>query len=149
VPPLVKYVALYVPDLERAESLYSRAFAMELLFRESEREGEWWTLRAETGWGDVRAAGVEVHMVALRRDDLVLALFAGAPARGSVHEICLGLEADEVDGLGSNLDEAVTILERSPGFVRFEDPFGFRWVVQDPGASFRSSGAIAGRWLDV
>jgi len=48
-----------------------------------------------------------------------------------------------------NLAEAVTILERSPGFVRFEDPFGFRWVLQDPGASFRSSGDIGGRWLDV
>jgi catechol 2,3-dioxygenase-like lactoylglutathione lyase family enzyme len=149
VPPLVKYLALYVPDLERAEAFYTRAFAMEILFRESERDGEWWTLPAEKGWSEARAAGVEVHMVALRRDDLVLALFTGAPARGSVHEICLGLAVDEVDRLGLNVDEAVTVPERSPGFVRFDDPFGFRWVLQDPGASFRSSGDIAGRWLDV
>ena len=149
MPPLVRYLALYVPDLERAESFYARAFGMEILFRESEHDGEWWALRAETGWSEARAAGIEVHMVALRRDELVLALFSGAPARGSVHEICLGLAADEVDGLVSSLDETVTILERSPGFVRFEDPFGFRWVLQNPGASFRSSGEIAGRWLDV
>ena len=149
MPPLLKYLALYVPDLERAEAFYARAFAMETLFRESKRDGQWWTLRAETGWSEAGVAGVEVHMVALRRDDLVLALFSGAPLRGSVREICLGLAADEVDGLGPNLAEAVTILERRPGFVRFEDPFGFRWVLQDPGASFRSSGDIGGRWLDV
>jgi catechol 2,3-dioxygenase-like lactoylglutathione lyase family enzyme len=148
VPPLVKYVALYVPDLERAEAFYTRAFAMEFLFRESERDGEWWTLPAGKGWSEARAAGVEVHMVALRRDELVLALFAGAPARGSVHEISFGFAVDVVDRLGSNVD-GVTILERSHGFVRFDDPFGFRWVAQDPGASFRSSGDIAGRWLDV
>ena len=122
---------------------------MEILFRETERDGEWWTLPAETGWSEARVGGVEVHMVVLRRDDLVLALFHGAPARGSVHEICLGLAVDEVDGLVPTPDDAVTIVERSPGFVRFDDPFGFRWVVQDPRASFRSSGEIARRWLDV
>jgi catechol 2,3-dioxygenase-like lactoylglutathione lyase family enzyme len=36
----------------------------------------------------------------------------------------------------------------SPLGLRFEDPFGFAWVVREPATAFRSSGEIAGRWLD-
>jgi hypothetical protein len=35
----------------------------------------------DKGWEDVRAAGIELRMLALRRDALVLALFPGAPSR--------------------------------------------------------------------
>ena len=53
-----KYVALYVPDLRAAESFYHEAFAMDLLFRESEREdGTWHTLRANLDWDDFDAHG--------------------------------------------------------------------------------------------
>jgi hypothetical protein len=41
------------------------------------------------------------------------------------------------------------VAEQGDGFLRFEDPFGFRCVLQRPDAEFRSSGQIAGRWLDV
>jgi catechol 2,3-dioxygenase-like lactoylglutathione lyase family enzyme len=144
-----KYIALHVPDLRSAEHFYRRAFGMEVQFREAERDGVWWTLSADTGWEAANAAGVEPGMVALRRDDLVLALFLGTPRLGTVYEICLGLPSDEVEGLVSRVADDVSILEREDGFVRFEDPFGFRWVLQEHGAAFRSSGEIAGRWLDV
>jgi catechol 2,3-dioxygenase-like lactoylglutathione lyase family enzyme len=144
-----KYVALYVPDLRSAEDFYRDAFGVELLFREAERDDEWWALPASIGWDEALAAGVEIDMVALRRDDLVLALFRGAPSLGTVHEVSLGYDAHEIDGLSERAPDGLAIIEQRDGFLRFEDPFGFRWVLQRPDAEFRSSGQIAGRWLDV
>jgi catechol 2,3-dioxygenase-like lactoylglutathione lyase family enzyme len=144
-----KYLALYVPDLQAAEDFYRRVFGVEVLFRETEREGEWWTLPAETAWDEAVAAGIEVGMVALRREGFVLALFPGTPQRGAVHEVSIGLGADEIDSLRAHPPDGLHLLEQSNRFMRFEDPFGFRWVLQPPDAEFRSSGAIANRWLDV
>jgi catechol 2,3-dioxygenase-like lactoylglutathione lyase family enzyme len=144
-----KYVALYVPELRAAEGFYRSAFGVELLFRESEGEGQWWTLPAACEWDDALAAGVEVHMVALRRDDLVLALFRGTPEPGTVHEMSIALDPAEIDRLRGRPPDGLEILEHDDGFLRFQDPFGFRWVLQRPDAEFRSSGQIAGRWLDV
>ena len=144
-----KYVALYVPDLRAAEAFYRRAFGVELLFRETESEGQWWALPAERGWDDAAAAGVEIDMVAVRRDDLVLALFRGAPTPGAIHEVSIGLDPEEIDRLTRQAPDGLEIVEHRDGFLRFDDPFGFRWVLQRPDAEFRSSGQIAGRWLDV
>jgi catechol 2,3-dioxygenase-like lactoylglutathione lyase family enzyme len=144
-----KYLALHVPDLQAAEDFYRRIFGVEVLFRETEREGKWWTLPAATAWDEVVAAGIEVGMVALRRESFVLALFPGTPQRGTVYEMSIGLGADEIDSLRAHPPDGLHLLEHSNGFMRFEDPFGFRWVLQLPDAEFRSSGEIAGRWLDV
>jgi catechol 2,3-dioxygenase-like lactoylglutathione lyase family enzyme len=144
-----KYVAFYVPELRAAEGFYRSAFGVELLFRESESEGQWWTLPAACEWDDALAAGVEIHMVALGRDDLVLALFRGAPEPGTVHEMSIALDPAEIDRLRDRPPAGLEILEHDDGFLRFQDPFGFRWVLQRPDAEFRSSGQIAGRWLDV
>jgi catechol 2,3-dioxygenase-like lactoylglutathione lyase family enzyme len=144
-----KYLALYVPDLQAAEELYRRVFGVEVLFRETERDGEWRTLPAATTWDEAVAAGIEVGMVALGRESFVLALFPGTPQRGAVYEVSIGLGADEIDSLRAHPPDGVHLLEHSNGFMRFEDSFGFRWVLQLPDAEFRSSGEIAGRWLDV
>jgi catechol 2,3-dioxygenase-like lactoylglutathione lyase family enzyme len=144
-----KYVALYVSDLRAAEDFYRDALGVELLFRETEREGQWWALPTDRGWDDAVAAGVEIHMVALRREELVLALFRGAPSSGTVHEVSIGLDPHEIDGLTERRPEGMEVVEQADGFLRFDDPFGFRWVLQRPDAEFRSSGQIAGRWLDV
>jgi catechol 2,3-dioxygenase-like lactoylglutathione lyase family enzyme len=144
-----KYLALYVPDLRAAEDFYRRVFGVDVLFRETEREGEWWTLPAATAWDEAVAAGIEVGMVALRRESFVLALFPGRPQRGAVYEVSIGLGADEIDGLRAHPPDGLHLLEHSNRFMRFDDPFGFRWVLQPSDAEFRSSGEIAGRWLDV
>jgi catechol 2,3-dioxygenase-like lactoylglutathione lyase family enzyme len=149
VPLACKYIALHVPDLRSAEDFYRGVFGVELLFRETERDGTWWTLPAARGWDDAVAAGVEICMVALGRDDFVLALLAGAPRPGAVYEVSLGLAPDEVDSLRERAPDGLDLLESADGFMRFEDPFGFRWVLQHPDAEFRSSGQIAGRWLDL
>ena len=149
MPLVCRYLALCVPELRPAEAFYCSALGMDVLFRETERSGEWWTLPADQGWEEAGAAGVEVGMVALRRDELVLALFPGAPGPGTVHEICLGLEPEDVDRLRGRLPAAAEVVEQRHGFVRFVDPFGFRWVVQDLRLAFRSSGEIAGRRLEL
>jgi catechol 2,3-dioxygenase-like lactoylglutathione lyase family enzyme len=138
-----------VPDLRAAEAFYRRALGVDVLFRETEREGDWWSLPAERGWDDAAAAGVEIEMVALRRDDFVLALFRGAPTPGTLYEVSIGLDPEEIERLTRQPPNGLDIVEHRDGFLRFDDPFGFRWVLQRPDAEFRSSGQIAGRWLDV
>ena len=142
-----RYVALYVPDLEEAEVFYRGAFDMSVLFRESEREDAWYTLRNDLAWSDFRSRGVRVDMIALEREDLVLALFRGDPRPGAVFELSVGVEPTEIDAIRARLSEEATVEEHREGWLRFIDPFGFRWAVADVTRPFTSSGEMAGRWL--
>jgi catechol 2,3-dioxygenase-like lactoylglutathione lyase family enzyme len=142
-----KYVALHVPDLCAAEGFYREVLGMELLFRESERDdGTWYALRPELEWEEIRTRRIDVGMLALGRDTFVLALFRGTPSPGTLYELCVGVSPEEVEAVRARLGDDATVVESGPGFVRFEDPFGFRWAVQPRDAAFRSSGEIAGRW---
>jgi len=146
---ICKYIALFVADLRAAEDAYRRVFGMDLLFREGRRAAQdWATLPLDKSWEDADAAGIELGMVALRRDNFVLALFEGTPQPGTVHEICLGMEADEIDAVRARLRN-VTPVRHERGFLQFDDSFGFRWTLQEVDVAFRSSGEIAGRWLEV
>ena len=143
-----RYVALYVTALEAAEAFYRRVFEMDVLFRESlQDDGEWYTLRSELDWSEARELGVGIDMVALRRGDFVLALFPGEPSAGTVYEICVAVDAAELGATRARLPENVVVEESSAGWLRFVDPFGFRWAVRDHTLLFRSSGELAGRWL--
>ena len=122
---------------------------MDLLFRESELEdGTWHTLRPNLDWDDVNARGLAVDMVALGRDLFVVALVRGEPTPGTVFELCVGLPPEEIGAIVDRLPPAATVIESRANNLRFEDPFGFCWVAQPYDATFRSSGAIAGRWID-
>jgi catechol 2,3-dioxygenase-like lactoylglutathione lyase family enzyme len=143
-----KYVALHVPDLRAAETLYRHVLGLELLFRESQSDdGTWHALRPELDWEDARSQGIEVGMVALGRDGFVLALFRGLPAPGTIYEICVGVATEEIEQIGARAQERALVQESNRTFLRFRDPFGFQWAVQPLDARFRSSGDIAGRWL--
>jgi catechol 2,3-dioxygenase-like lactoylglutathione lyase family enzyme len=146
---ICKYIAPFMPDLHAAEDFYRLLFAMELLFRESELPEGWHTLPLDKTWADAEAAGIELKMTALRRDDFVLALFQGAPRVGTVLEVCLGLSPDEIDAVEARLPKEVRELERREGFLKFDDPFGFTWTLEDPRVAFISSGEIGGRWLEL
>jgi catechol 2,3-dioxygenase-like lactoylglutathione lyase family enzyme len=148
---ICKHIALFVPDLRAAEDFYRRIFGMDLLFRESDLDGEesWYTLPLEKGWDDADVAGIELAMVALKREEFVLALFRGAPQPGTVREVCFGLGADEIETVRARLQDEVITPEHKERWLRFDDPFGFRWTLQEPYVAFMSSGAIAGRWLEV
>ena len=140
------HVAIYVHDLRAAEEFYRRAFGMGLLFRETRREGDdWYALRPHVDWDGAEARGIQIGMVALRRDDFVLALFRGAPQEGTVVELGLAMSSSELDELQARLPDNV---EGSSTALQFTDPFGFRWNVHANEVRFRSSGDIAGRWLD-
>src|SRR5262249_2147700 len=128
-------------DLRAAETFYRAVFSLEVLFRETQRDNAWWTLPPES-----KPDGVD--MVALRRDDFVIALFRGTPQPGTLYEVSIGLPAGEIEGLQRHPPDGLRVVEEDHGFLRFDDPFGFRWVIQRPDAAFRSSGQIAGRWID-
>ena len=146
-----KHIALFVPDLRAAEAFYGRVLGMDLLFRESDVDGEesWYALPPGKGWEDAERAGIELAMVALKRDEFVLALFRGAPKPGTVSEICFGLAADEIETVRASLQEEAITPEHGKHWLRFDDPFGFRWTVQEPHIVFKSSGEIAERWLAI
>jgi catechol 2,3-dioxygenase-like lactoylglutathione lyase family enzyme len=148
VPSALKYVALYVPDLHDAERFYRDVFEMEVRFRESEGDDRrWYTVRPGVDWAELDEREVRIDMVALQRDQFVLALFRGDPQPGTVHEICVTAPAGELPDLRERLPAEATLLEADEHSLRFEDPFGFRWAVHSPGLQFRSSGEIAGRWI--
>lgn len=147
---ICKYIALFVHDLHGAEDFYKRLFSMDLLFREGKLgQEDWGTLPLDKGWEDAEAVGIELSMVALRRDDFVLALFQGAPQAGTVLEFCFGLTADEIEVVRARLPDDLTAIEYREGFLNFDDTFGFRWKLQEPGRAFMSSGELSGRWLAV
>ena len=83
-------------------------------------------------------------MLALRRGDFVLALFLGAPKPGTVHEVNIGVvDPAEIDSLRHRPPDGLEVIDQGDGPVRV------RWVLQRADVEFRSSGQIAGRWLDV
>jgi len=142
-----RYIAIHVPDLEAAEDFYRGVFGMDLLFRESEGDGSWYTLRDGLDWAETKRQGISISMVALQRDEFVLALFEGSPHAGTVYEICVALDAPEVEAIEARLPTNAVVEESASAWVRFLDPFGFRWAVRDADGSFRSSGEIADRWI--
>jgi catechol 2,3-dioxygenase-like lactoylglutathione lyase family enzyme len=143
-----RYLAILVPDLGAAEAFYTRAFDLELRFRESKQGDEsWYTIRGDLGWDEIAQQGISVDMVALGREEFVLALFQGSPREGTLYEICVAVEAAEVEATRGRLPDHVVVEESAPRWLRFVDPFGFRWAVRDRDVPFRSSGEIAKRWI--
>jgi catechol 2,3-dioxygenase-like lactoylglutathione lyase family enzyme len=145
-----RHLALYVSDLRKAETFYRDVFGMEVLFREVETSSDdWYTLRPDDGWEEAEAAGVEIAMVALQRDDFTLAIFPGEPRPGTVVEIGITVALDEVEEIDRRLPDEATRIRHEHGDVYFADPFGFRWNVTCTGTRFVSNAEIDGRWLEL
>jgi catechol 2,3-dioxygenase-like lactoylglutathione lyase family enzyme len=146
----VGHIALFVPDLQEAERFYQRVFDMALLMREAPKgDGPWYTLPLDKGWDDAKAAGIEIKMVALRRDAFVLPLFEGKPApRETVLEIGVVMTAEDIAATRDRLPDSVTLLEH-PLDTMFRDPYGYTWHLWPAGKAFRSNGESRGRWLKV
>jgi catechol 2,3-dioxygenase-like lactoylglutathione lyase family enzyme len=144
------HIALFVSDLRAAEVFYQQAFDMDVLFREAEGEGGYWgTLPPGTGWDDAEQAGVEVGMVALRRDEFTLPIFHGEPHSGTVLEIGVSMSPEEIEAISDRLPEGATRLTHEHGDLFFADPFGFTCHVYATSERFLGNGEIAGHWLDV
>lgn len=145
------HVALFVPDLRAAEGFYRHMFDMELLMRETElADHKWYTLPPDKGWGEAIAVGIELGMVALRRDDFVLALFHGNPApRDTVLEIGIMMYPDEILAVRDRMPESATLVVDEYGDIMIDDPYGYRWHARTAGDAFRSNGESSGRWLEL
>ena len=149
-PARFRHVAFPVQGLRDAEDYYAELFAMKVLCREAPlpEAGTWAALPPDRGWDDATAAGVTLGMVALQRDDLILALFE-APAPGQPTYLLGVLMDDEAIGeVAGRLPSDVSPVSHRPGSLEFVDRYGVRWQLSSRSV-FRSSGDAFGRWLDV
>jgi catechol 2,3-dioxygenase-like lactoylglutathione lyase family enzyme len=146
----VRHIALVVPGLHEAEEYYQSLLGMELIGREAELEdGLWHTLPFDKGWDDAQAAGIELGMVALRKGEIVLALFAGDPPQGQVFAIGLTLSAGEITGIRSRLPSDAEVGMDEPDGLEFRDPYKIIWQLSVTGDEFRTAGDFGGRWLEM
>lgn len=91
-----RHLAVFVSDLRRAEQYYQDLFRMELIGREAEGEdGETYALPPNRGWEEAEEAGIQLSLVALRRDEVILALFRGQ-AGHDCHGTRLAARSSEV-----------------------------------------------------
>ena len=110
-------------------------------------DGVAYALRPDKGWDDAEAAGIDLQFVALRRDNVILALVAGDPHPDQVFALGLVMDAADIAEVRARLPEGVTLAEE-PDYLEFFDPFGVRWQISTD-RDFRHAGQIADRWLDV
>jgi hypothetical protein len=88
-------------------------------------------------------------MVALRKGEIVLALFAGDPQQGQVFAIGLTLSAGEIAGIQSRLRSNAEVGMDEPDGLEFRDPYKIIWQISVPGNEFRTAGDFGGRWLEM
>jgi catechol 2,3-dioxygenase-like lactoylglutathione lyase family enzyme len=143
-PVRYRHVAIYVDDLRAAEDFYAQVFAAEVLFRETvDSAGVWRTLPLGSRWEHAEAAGIEIDMSVLQRDEVVLPLFVGRP---STRIIGLHASVDEIDAMRRRMPPGARVIAESEHDLAFADSFEVEWQVSVPG-QFRSSGEIRGEWL--
>jgi catechol 2,3-dioxygenase-like lactoylglutathione lyase family enzyme len=146
----LRHIALFVPDVQVAEAYYQALFGMQLIGREAELDdGLWYTLPFDKGWDDARAAGITLGMVALRKGDIVLALFSGDAPPGQVFAIGLCLSTDDIAAIRSRLPADAEVETDEPDRLEFLDPYQITWQISVPGDEFRTAGDFAGRWLEL
>lgn len=144
----LKHVAIHVPDLAEAEAFYTTVLRMEVVTRESAGDdGVWRQAPAGLGWEEVRGAGRDLHMIALRRGDLVVALFTGQPRPGTVYLVGIVADAEEIAEVRENLPDGTVIETDEADALTFVDPCGFRWQLSGP--AFLGAGDARGDWLDL
>ena len=141
---------MIVPDLRAAEHYYQSIFAMELIGREAElADGQWYTLPFDKGWDEAEAAGIELGMLALRKDEFVLALFRGAAPPGQIYVIGLAMPTEEIARVRARLPKEAEVSDAGPDHLEFRDPYQIVWQISVPGVEFRTSGDFANRWLKL
>jgi len=144
----LRHIALVVPDLRAAEKYYQPLFDMALIGREVEMDdGLWYTLPFDKGWEEADAAGIRLDMIALRKDNFVLALFKGDASPGQVMFIGLTMPMDEIARIRARLAKDLQPSESAPDFLEFSDPYQITWQISLPGNEFRTSGESVNRWL--
>ena len=145
-----RHIALVVPDLQAAEQYYRSVFDMELIGREAELDdGLWYTLPFDKGWDEANAAGIELGMLALRKDQFVLALFKGDASPGQVCFIGLKMPSEEITRVKDRLPKDTQVNYDAMNQLEFRDPYQIVWQISLPESEFRTSGHSANRWLQL
>ncbi len=149
-----RHIALFVgPRLRQAERYYADLFDMRVSIREAPVGGDgaeatdWAQLPPDQGWDDAEAAGAEIGMVVLERDDVILALFAAQADGRQFYAIGLVMEPDEIIDVRRRLEDE-TVESSGEGWLAFVDRFGVRWQLSDT-APFLGAGMTSGRWLEI
>lgn len=146
----LRHIAISVSDLREAENYYRSLLGAELIGREAKlADGLWYTLPSGKDWNAADAAGVDLGMIALRKGSMVLVLFAGDGPHEQFLVIGLSLPADEIAQMRSRLPGDAEILVDRPDRLEFRDRQAIEWQISVPGTAFKTSGEIAGRWLEV
>ena len=152
------HIAFTVPDLEAAEAYYTELFDMQLITREAPGPGGGWQLPHDKDWSDARQAGIQLYMLALRRGDMVLALFdetspvvseRSAPVRPFI--VGLQMDPDEIARVCARLGSDETIRTQAgggDGRCEFRDRYGIVWQVK-PHGEFVGNGDGSDRWLEL
>lgn len=144
-----RHVALLIGDLRSAEEYYEGLFDMDVVVREGKLEdGRWASLPENAGWDEAVAAGVELGMVGLQRDQFTLALFAVEPSGVQAYAIGLLMAEDEIGQVCSRLPEDTAIEASSDGYLAFVDRFGVRWQLGTT-RRFVGAGVREGLWLEI
>jgi len=145
-----RHIALYVPNLRAAEEYYQTLLGMELIGREAELEdGNWYSLPLDKGWDEAENAGIQLGMTALRKGDIVLALFEGQVQPGQVFAIGLTLPIEEIAEIRKRLSNDTELVNDKPEKLVFRDPYQIMWQISVPGDEFKTTGDISGRWIDL
>lgn len=152
------HIAFTVPDLEAAESYYASLFDMTVITREALAPDGSRQLPTHLGWADAKERGIELYMLALRRDQVVLALFdeasppvraEGIPRRPGI--VGLTLTAKDIAAVEERLGPEEEWESEQDGSRRrcsIGDRYGITWQL-DTSTDFLGAGDGSGRWLDV
>ena len=146
----LRHIALFVPDLRAAEHYYQSIFDMELIGREAElADGLWYSLPFDKGWDEAEAAGIELGMLFLRKDDFGLGLFRGDGPAGQIYLIGLKMPMEEIARVRARLPEDTQVSEDAPDSLEFRDPYQVTWQIVLPESKFSTAGVFANRWLKL
>lgn len=146
----LRHIALFVPKLRAAEEYYQPLFAMELIGREATHDDVlWYTLPFDKSWDDAEEAGITLGMVALRKEEFILALFQGEQLPGQVFAIGLNMSEDEIARVRAGLPADAVVLDDYPNSLTFRDRYQIMWHLSAPGNQFRTAGEFANRWLQL
>lgn len=154
---LITHVAIEVPDLIKAEEFYTTLFNTDVSYRQTEIDGEWYTLPEKTDWEAAIKKGVEPEMSFIARDEFFLAL-AAAEEEDSIdyvqsHHIGLQVDEGEFKRLFHRAEETeCAIIHRGQNqgknYGLIEDIFGVEWDVTVSWSTAESA-VPYGPWLEL
>lgn len=146
----LEFLALFVPDLKQAEAYYGHLFEMRVITREAPRnDGFWYALPPGKDWEDLERAGIRLGMLALRRDDFVLALFQGTPGGEQIFAVGLSMTAEEILAIKARIPSQDVVQDEEGRMLQFRDAYNIFWQIYGSPYEFQSTGKTTGRWLEL